>query len=117
MRMKKTLLLVYVLTIALSLAIWSCTAGAVPLTWDAATDNIGVTGYKIYKGTASGIYDSSEDVGNVTSYVVTVPSGGTWFFVVTAYDAAGNESGPSNEVSDTVDTTSPVMGTLRIGTQ
>jgi hypothetical protein len=39
------------------------------------------------------------DVGNVNAYVISDLSGGTrYYFVATAYDAMGNESGYSNEV-------------------
>ena len=73
--------------------------GEVQLIWDAATDNIGVTGYKIYRGThAVKISDDRYDlptipVGNVTTYVVkNLTNEKTFYFSLTAVDAAGNES-------------------------
>lgn len=81
----------------------------VQLGWDSASDNAGVTGYKIYYGTHS--VQSSEDrydlpiipVENVTNYTVqNLINGQTYFFAATALDAAGNESvNYSSEVSAT----------------
>jgi hypothetical protein len=73
----------------------------VSLAWDASA-SADVTGYKIYVGTASGTYDAPTTIGNLTSYTVTGLSSGTYYFSVTAYDASGNESGFSNEVSKTI---------------
>jgi hypothetical protein len=72
-------------------------AASVTLGWDAAT---GVSGYKLHRGTASGSYTTSVDVGNVTSYTLSdLTSGTTHYFAVTAYDSSQEESGYSNEVS------------------
>lgn len=75
------------------------TGGAISLTWDSNTDpDLG--GYRIYYGTASGVYSHSTDVGNVTSFTLTgLTKGQTYFIVATAYDTSQNESGYSNEVS------------------
>lgn len=73
--------------------------GQVQLTWDSATDNVGVIGYKIYRGTRS--VKTSEDqydlpaipVGNVKSYTVkNLTNGQAYYFSITALDAAKNES-------------------------
>ncbi|WP_307203455.1 fibronectin type III domain-containing protein [Paenibacillus harenae] len=62
------------------------------LTWTAATDNIGVTGYNIYKA-ADGTYTEIASLGNVTTYKVTGLSKDTGYtFVIRAVDAAGNWS-------------------------
>ncbi len=83
-------------------------AGEVTLAWDPNSEP-DLAGYKLYYGLESGQYDEIIDVGNVTT--TTVPgldAGLTYYFVVTAYNAAGLESDPSNEVSYTVpDETSP----------
>jgi hypothetical protein len=58
-----------------------------------------VSGYRIEYGTSPGMYTSSLNVGDVTSY--TVPNlvyGVRYYFVVRAYNAFG-DSGPSNEVN------------------
>jgi Fibronectin type III domain/FG-GAP-like repeat len=73
-------------------------ASLVPLAWDAAN---GATGYRVYYGTSSGAYTTVHDVGNnATARVTDLIVGVTYYFVVTAYNDAG-ESGPSNEVSFT----------------
>ena len=55
---------------------------------------------KVYVGTASGVYGPAIDVGNVTTFTITGLAQGTvYYFVVTAYDVNGFESGWSNEVS------------------
>ena len=61
-----------------------------------------LAGYKIYYGTSSNDYSQSIDVGNITSAVISSLSSGTWCFATTAYDAAGNESGYSNEACTTI---------------
>lgn len=80
------------------------TGGAASLSWTApATNSDGtplndLTGYRIYYGTSSGQYSNSVDVGTFTSSVISgLTVGETYYFVVTAYDTAGNESGYSNE--------------------
>ncbi|MEX0272816.1 MAG: fibronectin type III domain-containing protein, partial [Flavobacteriaceae bacterium] len=72
------------------------------LSWSGATDNIGVAGYKVFK---DGTLETT--LGNITTYQVTgLTASTTYSFTVTALDAAGNESAPSNSVSVTTDSTS-----------
>lgn len=72
--------------------------GAAKLTWSAATDDVGVTGYIVHYGTKSvqvkgDTYDKNIDAGNVRETVVpTLTNGTTYYFSVVAYDAAKNES-------------------------
>jgi chitodextrinase len=70
----------------------------VDLAWQASTDNIGVTGYTIYRGgseigTVGGTTLSYQDL--------TVVGNTLYTYTVTARDAAGNESLPSNQASVT----------------
>ena len=62
-----------------------------------------LAGYKVYVGTASGTYSfpgSAFVTGQVTSYTLSnLPKGQTYFFAISAYDNAGNESGLSAELS------------------
>ncbi|XOK60050.1 glycosyl hydrolase family 18 protein [Paenibacillus elgii] len=70
------------------------TSTSVTLTWTASTDNVGVTGYDVYRG--------STLVGSVatTSYTVSGLTPSTSYtFTVKAKDAAGNVSAASNAVS------------------
>lgn len=72
--------------------------GNVFLFWDVATDNVGVVGYKLYYGLESvtgegGGYLHEIEVGDVIDYLVEdLENDVTYYFAVTAYDAAGNES-------------------------
>jgi hypothetical protein len=76
-------------------------AAEVTLTWSANTES-DLAGYKIYQGTASGQYGAPVTLGTVTTYRVTLPPSPvdqTYFWALTAYDLAGNESLKSSEVS------------------
>ncbi|UKS28575.1 fibronectin type III domain-containing protein [Paenibacillus sp. HWE-109] len=68
------------------------------LSWTAATDNVGVTGYEIYNGGNLVATVSS------TTYTVTGLTPGTsYIFTVKAKDAENNVSAASNPVSVTMD--------------
>jgi chitodextrinase len=74
------------------------TASTVSLSWTAATDNVGVTGYQVRQGGAV--------IGTTaaTSFTVTGLNPSTAYtFSVTAQDAAGNTSAASNTVTVTTD--------------
>jgi len=74
----------------------------VDLSWSGATDNEGVTGYKVYK---DGVLHVS--LGNQTLYQAKSLSPGTTYdFKVSAIDGQGNESSRSNVVSVTTDSSS-----------
>jgi fibronectin type 3 domain-containing protein len=92
------------------------TTSTVHLAWEAATDNVGVTGYRVYRDGAlrSSVTGTSFDDSALNP-------GTTYLYTVTARDAAGNESQPSGEAtvqtSDPTDTTAPsVPGGLTVGT-
>ena len=70
--------------------------GSVSLTWTASTDNVGVAGYSVYRSTTSGFTPSTSTlIGQATgtSYTDSVAAG-TYYYLVTAYDAAGSVSAP-----------------------
>ena len=76
----------------------------------------GVSGYKLHMGNASGAYTQTIDVGNVTSYTVNnLSDGSTYYFAAVDYDAAGNTSGYSNEVSKTLPFTYSLTATANAG--
>lgn len=77
-------------------------AGELTLAWD-RVDSSGVAGYKLYYGPAPGVYETAIDAGDITVFTVSDLTPGEYFFAVTAYDAYGNESGFSNEVSGTIE--------------
>jgi len=72
-------------------------AAEITLAWDPNPES-DVAGYKVYYGTASGKYNHSVDVGNVTQATLHV-SKKKYYISLTAYDIHGNESDFSNEVS------------------
>jgi chitodextrinase len=75
----------------------SKTSSSVSLSWTASTDNVGVTGYEVYKGsTLAGTTTST------TSFNVTGLSPSTAYsFTVKAKDAAGNVSAASSALNVT----------------
>jgi hypothetical protein len=68
--------------------------GGISLAWTASTDNVGVTGYRVYEGTTV----SAVSTGPAVTVSGLLP-GSSHTFTVTALDAAGNESGHSAEVT------------------
>jgi hypothetical protein len=97
-------------------------AGTANLSWSAATDNVGVSQYNIYRSTSSGFTPGANNkIGQTTStsYADNGLSGGNYYYQVTAQDGAGNISSPSAEASavvtsdtqaPTVSVTAPVSG-------
>jgi endoglucanase len=72
------------------------TASSVSLAWTASTDNVGVTGYDVYRG--------SSKVGTATSTSFTdtgLTASTAYAYTVKAHDAAGNTSAASNLLSAT----------------
>jgi len=73
------------------------TANTVSLKWTASTDNVGVTGYTIFRnGTAVG------GTGGATSFTdVTAAPSTSYQYKVRAFDGSGNKSGTSTAVAVT----------------
>jgi len=79
------------------------------LSWTAPTENVDGTpltdlaGYRVHWGTARRNYSQSTrlDGANNRQYAINLAPG-TWYFAVTAVNAAGEESAYSGEVSKTV---------------
>ncbi|MCK1820754.1 carbohydrate binding domain-containing protein [Streptomyces sp. XM83C] len=78
------------------------TSSSVSLSWNASSDNVGVTGYDVYNGStkATTVTGTSATVGGLSA-------GTSYTFTVRARDAAGNTSAASNAVTVT---TSPGGG-------
>ena len=109
---KTTILGISVLLIFL-IGFYSNALGAT-LSWDASAGE--VTGYRLYYSASEGSYTRTQmvDIGNVIFYSTDslsfLTKDTTYYFVVTAYNSAG-ESGYSNMVSWTpadIDTTPPL---------
>ena len=86
-------------------------SAVVNLTWNASTDNVGVTGYRVYRG-GSQIATSA-----TTSYSDGGRAGTTTYsYQVAAYDAAGNVSGLTSAINVTTpDTIAPTAVSLSAG--
>lgn len=72
------------------------------LSWTTSSDNVGVTGYKIYRAgiqIGTSVTNSYSDSG--------LSPATTYSYTVSAYDAAGNNSGQSNSASATTETVQP----------
>ncbi|MCK4704662.1 MAG: fibronectin type III domain-containing protein [Gammaproteobacteria bacterium] len=63
-----------------------------------------IAGYKVYYGTAPGLYTNSVDIndGIAEGYTFKALPAATYFFVVTTYDTEGRESRYSAEVTKVV---------------
>ncbi|MEK7762053.1 MAG: fibronectin type III domain-containing protein [Nitrospirota bacterium] len=80
------------------------TTGSVTLFWSANTES-DLAGYKVYRATSSGGYSVpiATLTAGTTQYISSgLAKGSTYFFVITAYDQAGNESPYSSETSKSV---------------
>jgi hypothetical protein len=80
--------------------------GHLTLAWDAATDGGLTAGYRVAYGTASHVYSTQIDVGNVPEYTVYgLTFGQEYYFAVRAYTATGVLSEYSDEVQGSVSQT------------
>lgn len=76
--------------------------------WDAVVSS-DLAGYRLYQSQTPGVYDKATQkvadvskTNTIASVTISLNNGETLYFVATAYDTKGNESGFSNEVSLTV---------------
>ncbi|ANE46178.1 chitinase [Paenibacillus swuensis] len=77
------------------------TSNTVSLSWNASTDNVGVTGYVVsYGGTNVNVTGTSTTISGLTGSTA-------YTFTVKAKDAAGNLSGASNAVNVTTNAPAP----------
>ncbi len=97
---------------------------ALKITWDEATDNVGVEGYILHYGLTpveetGEVYDETVDTGNVTEHLLTgLENDSIYYLSVVAYDAAGNESAkwatqleltPTEDAGDYSDDVAPTV--------
>lgn len=85
-------------------------ASDVTLEWDLNTEQ-DMAGYRVYQSASPGIVPAPGlkvgEIPHPTNTYTFIVQDGTWYWVVTAYDTENNESGPSNEVTATLDTEAP----------
>ncbi|WP_438432256.1 fibronectin type III domain-containing protein [Gorillibacterium sp. sgz500922] len=82
------------------LTVTATTSSSVTLAWTASTDNVGVTGYEVYKGSSVAL-----TVTGTTATVTGLAAATSYTFLVKAKDAAGNVSAASASVTATTATT------------
>jgi fibronectin type 3 domain-containing protein len=74
-------------------------SNAVTLTWDPSPSS-GVAGYNVYYGPYDGYYPNEVSVAGTNQAAISgLMDGVTYYFVVRAYDGAGQESDPSSQAS------------------
>lgn len=107
--MKKSVVAVMVAVLVLMCGT-AMAENVVKFAWDPNPPEEKVVGYRVYQSTVSGNYNKETgkvcDTPDTACTVENVPDG-TYFWVATAYDAAGNESAYSNEVTKALDSTPP----------
>ncbi len=79
-----------------SLASTAKTATSITLTWNASTDNVGVTGYDVYANSSL-----KTTVSGATATITGLTASTAYSIYVKAKDAAGNTSASSNTISVT----------------
>lgn len=116
--MRKLLVLISIVGLLLAVSV-PALAADVTFGWDANTES-DLAGYKLYQSATSGDYSGAVPIDIPLSalahpgdpeYTQTGVGDGTWYWVLTAYDTEGLESGYSNEVTKTIDTTPPAPPT------
>lgn len=124
---KSEVVMLFLVCVAFSICMWVLVAhaasGSVKLGFDYPDPPADLAGFRIYASTTAGgqtigpdspdlVTDMTYDP-SITQHLatanMTVPDGAETelFFVATAYDESGNESGPSNEVSKRYDFLAP----------
>ena len=91
-------------TVAVTLIVNAPATSSATLKWSPNTES-DLAGYKIYRATTSGGYGApfATVTGDVTTYIASgLQVGTTYFFVITAFDSAGNESPFSNEATKSI---------------
>src|SRR5207244_2060037 len=93
-----------------ALPISTGSVGSAALSWAAASDNVAVVRYDVYRSQTSGFTPA---VGNRvaqptgTSYTDAGLAAGSYYYLVQAEDAAGNLGAASNQASATVSAPPP----------
>jgi len=83
--------------------------GTVFLSWNPNSE-ADLAGYRTFRGKESQSYNVMKDVGNVTADTLENLADGRYYFSVTAYDTAANESEFSEEVSAVISSIEELIG-------
>ncbi|HUC86035.1 MAG TPA: fibronectin type III domain-containing protein, partial [Candidatus Acidoferrales bacterium] len=101
-----------IVLIAVIAGLERATAATVSLAWNPST-SYNVSGYKIYYGTISQDYTTNIVAGDVTNATINgLVAGTTYYFAATCYDALGDESGFSQEISWTIPFQPPTLNPI-----
>src|SRR5437016_5865615 len=95
-------------TVPTNLSATAISSSQINLAWTASTDNVAVTGYKVFR---AGVQIATVTAG--ATYQNTGLTAGTpYSYTVSAYDAAGNNSAQSSAVSATTQAPPPTLTSL-----
>ncbi|MFI6740522.1 CBM35 domain-containing protein [Nonomuraea sp. NPDC050451] len=83
-------------TVPADVRVTGTSASSITLSWTDSTDNVAVTGYRVYEGTT--VVTTTPTAG---ATIGGLTAGSTHTYTVTAIDAAGNESGRSAAATGT----------------
>jgi beta-lactamase superfamily II metal-dependent hydrolase len=84
-----------------SLVATAASFSAIDLSWTASTDNVGVTGYNVYRSTNGSSFSLAGSSTTTGFADLGLAGNTTYWYQVKAKDAAGNESTASNTTSAT----------------
>jgi len=108
--MKKHCFHLFLILVVLAFLPGLSMAGSATLNWQPNTES-DLGGYRVYYGTSSRTYGPPLNVNTTTTCTLSdLSEGAAYYFAVTAFDTAGNESGFSTEVQKAFnDGTNPVI--------
>jgi beta-lactamase superfamily II metal-dependent hydrolase/chitodextrinase len=90
----------------------AASSSAIDLSWSASTDNVGVTGYTVYRSTNGSTFSQAGTSSTTGFSDLGLSASTTYWYRVTAKDASGNESPESTTASAT--TGAPPATSLRV---
>lgn len=94
----------------------AASASQINLSWQSSTDNIGVTGYDVYRATGNGSLQKIATATSTSFGDTNLASNTTYNYAVRARDAAGNVSPNSTKVkvtTKTATTSSTISGSVK----
>lgn len=83
----------------------AASSSQINLSWSASTDNVGVTSYNVYRSTDGVNFSVAANVTGTSFSNTGLAASTTYWYRVTALDAANNESGVSSTASATTSST------------
>lgn len=111
-RIRAGALIRVILVVLAFAASFTTAASSLTLAWDANSET-DIAGYKVYLGNSSRDYSFVIDAGtNANQILLNLVPGATYYFAVTAYNAAETESDFSAELRHTVPNTAPLISNI-----